>query len=88
LLLKGRCSFEGGRYDFDDETTYSCRMMKNKFYEQVQAAEQGGVGNEELKALLGKGRSKKGMFEGNLEEGELEIGQSSLLTAFCRQGIL
>lgn len=58
------------------------RMMKNKFYDQVQDAEKNGVGKEELKALLGKGRAKKGMFEGNLEEGELEIGQvSSILTS-------
>jgi len=63
------------------------RMMKNKFYDQVQEAEKSGFGNEELKALLGKGRSKKGMFEGNLEEGELEIGQvSSLLTSILPAG--
>ena len=63
------------------------RMMKNKFYELVREAERIGVGNEELKTLLGKGRSKKGMFEGNLEEGELEIGQvSSLLTSILPAG--
>jgi enoyl-[acyl-carrier protein] reductase II len=55
------------------------RMMRNKFYEQVQAAEGNGAAIEELKILLGKGRAKKGMFEGNLEEGELEIGQVSSL---------
>ena len=51
------------------------RMMRNKFYEQVQAAERNGAAIEELKNLLGKGRAKKGMFDGNLDEGELEIGQ-------------
>jgi len=45
----------------------------------VQEAEQRGASPEELKNLLGRGRAKKGMFEGNLEEGELEIGQVSAL---------
>ena len=63
------------------------RMIKNKFYELVREAERIGVGNDELKTLVGKGRSKKGMFEGNLEEGELEIGQvSSLLTSILPAG--
>jgi enoyl-[acyl-carrier protein] reductase II len=51
------------------------RLLKNGFYEQVKQAEEGNTSLEELRALLGKGRSKKGMFEGELEEGELEIGQ-------------
>lgn len=51
------------------------RLLKNKFYEQVTAAEQRGASKEELAALLGRGRAKKGMFEGDLDEGELEIGQ-------------
>jgi enoyl-[acyl-carrier protein] reductase II len=51
------------------------RLIKNNFYKQVQQAENKGAGAEELKALLGRARAKKGMFEGNLEEGELEIGQ-------------
>lgn len=51
------------------------RLLKNKFYEQVKEAESFCASPEALKALLGKGRAKKGMFEGNLEEGELEIGQ-------------
>ncbi len=55
------------------------RLMRNKFYEQVQAAERNGAAVEELKILLGRGRAKKGMFEGSLEEGELEIGQVSSL---------
>lgn len=53
------------------------RMMKNKFFLEVQAAEMTGASVEELKILLGRARAKKGMFEGQLEEGELEIGQVS-----------
>ncbi len=55
------------------------RLLKNKFYERVTAAEKGGASKEELATLLGRGRAKKGMFEGDLEEGELEIGQVSAL---------
>jgi enoyl-[acyl-carrier protein] reductase II len=55
------------------------RMMKNKFFQQVQAAELRGAGVDELKELLGRARAKKGMFEGNLDEGELEIGQVSAM---------
>ena len=55
------------------------RMMKNKFYHQIQEAEQRGATVDELRQLLGRARAKKGMFEGNLDEGELEIGQSSVL---------
>lgn len=55
------------------------RLIRNKFYEQVREAEEKGAGVEELKVLLGRGRAKKGMFEGDLDEGELEIGQVSSL---------
>lgn len=55
------------------------RLMRNKFYEQVQSAERTGAAIDDLKMLLGRGRAKKGMFEGSLEEGELEIGQVSSL---------
>jgi enoyl-[acyl-carrier protein] reductase II len=55
------------------------RMIKNKFFEQVQEAENRCASIEELKILLGRGRSKRGMFEGELDEGELEIGQVSSL---------
>lgn len=51
------------------------RLIKNKFYEEVAQAEARGAGVEELSAILGRARAKKGMFEGDLEEGELEIGQ-------------
>jgi enoyl-[acyl-carrier protein] reductase II len=55
------------------------RLMKNRFFQQIQEAEQRGASIDELKQLLGRARAKKGMFEGNLEEGELEIGQASVL---------
>jgi enoyl-[acyl-carrier protein] reductase II len=51
------------------------RLIKNEFYQQVEKSEQAGASAEELKQLLGKGRAKKGIFEGDLVEGELEIGQ-------------
>ncbi|ELR71059.1 Enoyl-[acyl-carrier-protein] reductase [Fulvivirga imtechensis AK7] len=53
------------------------RLIKNKFYETVRNAEALGASREELMAILGKRRSRLGIFEGNLEEGELEIGQIS-----------
>jgi enoyl-[acyl-carrier protein] reductase II len=55
------------------------RLLKNNFFNQVQQAEQSGLPTEKLQQLLGKGRAKKGMFEGDMEEGELEIGQVSCL---------
>ena len=53
------------------------RLMKNHFFNQVKEAELRGATDEELRNLLGRGRAKKGMFEGDLENGELEIGQVS-----------
>ncbi len=53
------------------------RLVKNHFFQQVNISEQKGATAEELRELLGKGRAKKGMFEGDLENGELEIGQVS-----------
>jgi enoyl-[acyl-carrier protein] reductase II len=55
------------------------RLVKNRFFYQVKEAEERGAGIDELKILLGRARAKKGMFEGDLEEGELEIGQVSAL---------
>jgi enoyl-[acyl-carrier protein] reductase II len=55
------------------------RLIKNDFYKQVQEAEQRGASKDELIQLLGRARAKRGMFEGNLNEGELEIGQVSAL---------
>ena len=51
------------------------RLVKNKFYNEVQELYQKNPTKEEIKELLGRARAKKGMFEGDLEEGELEIGQ-------------
>ena len=55
------------------------RLLKNKFAELVRKAYENGADTNELKELLGKGRAKKGMFEGDLANGELEIGQVSAL---------
>jgi enoyl-[acyl-carrier protein] reductase II len=55
------------------------RLLHNPFAAAVRAAEDRGASPEELAALLGRGRAKRGMFEGDLEEGELEIGQVSAL---------
>ncbi|MGB4843642.1 MAG: nitronate monooxygenase [Ferruginibacter sp.] len=55
------------------------RLLKNNFYNQVAEAEKKCASAEELQNLLGRGRAKKGMFEGNLDEGELEIGQVSAI---------
>lgn len=51
------------------------RLVKNDFFKQVEEAESRGATTDELRTLLGKGRAKKGIFEGDLFEGELEIGQ-------------
>jgi enoyl-[acyl-carrier protein] reductase II len=58
------------------------RLLKNKFYSDVMEAYSKDASPEELAALLGRGRAKKGMFEGDMDEGELEIGQVS---AFIHQ---
>jgi enoyl-[acyl-carrier protein] reductase II len=55
------------------------RLVKNKFYEAVATLEARGASKDELAALLGKGRAKRGMLEGDLDEGELEIGQVASL---------
>jgi enoyl-[acyl-carrier protein] reductase II len=55
------------------------RLLKNKFFQQVQEAEGRGAEIQELTDLLGRARAKRGMYEGDLEEGELEIGQVSAL---------
>ncbi|MCC7051517.1 MAG: nitronate monooxygenase [Bacteroidia bacterium] len=53
------------------------RLLKNKFYADLRKLENSGADTEALKNFVGKGRSKKGMFEGETDNGELEIGQSS-----------
>jgi enoyl-[acyl-carrier protein] reductase II len=55
------------------------RLLENDFYKKVKEAEDNGASKQELLRLLGKGRAKQGMFEGNISEGELEIGQISYL---------
>lgn len=55
------------------------RLLKNSFSESVQLAEKNGASAEELNAMLGRARAKKGMFEGDMQEGELEIGQVSAM---------
>lgn len=55
------------------------RLLKNKFYRDIQEAYAKGADAGQLKEILGRARAKKGMFEGDLEEGELEIGQVSAI---------
>lgn len=63
------------------------RLLRNNFFNQVQEAEARGASKDELQAILGRARAKKGMFEGDLQEGELEIGQvSSLLNEILPAG--
>ena len=59
------------------KTVTPVRLLDNSFARTIHEAELRGASPEELKSILGRGRSKKGMFEGDLEEGELEIGQVS-----------
>ena len=53
------------------------RLLRNEFFEKVLQAEKRGASADEMREILGKGRSRLGMFEGNLNDGELEIGQVS-----------
>jgi len=53
------------------------RLIKNRFYQKIEEAELQGSSLEDLKRLLGKGRARQGIFEGELEDGELEIGQAA-----------
>lgn len=55
------------------------RLLQNPFASEIQTAEKNGATNEELETILGRARAKKGMFEGDMENGELEIGQVSAL---------
>jgi len=57
----------------------SVRLIKNEFYRKVEKAESEGASREQLAVLLGKGRAKMGMFEGDTIDGELEIGQVSAM---------
>jgi enoyl-[acyl-carrier protein] reductase II len=51
------------------------RLIKNEFFQTINKMEQDGASADDLRVMLGRGRAKKGMFEGDLEKGELEIGQ-------------
>jgi len=55
------------------------RLLNNPFAQQIQSAEKNGANIEELEQILGRARAKKGMFEGDMTEGELEIGQVSAM---------
>ena len=68
-----------GATDLTLKEVTAVRLMKNKFYKQIQDAYANNATIEDLKNLLGRGRAKKGMFEGDLEEGELEVGQVSAM---------
>lgn len=57
--------------------TVPVRLLKNDFYNTIQQAENNGANADELQQILGRGRAKKGMFEGDLQSGELEVGQVS-----------
>ena len=73
--------FEAGGHNGREETATMAltpavvRLLKNKFYEQVQQAYASGASADQLKELLGKGRARLGIFEGDMDNGELEIGQ-------------
>jgi enoyl-[acyl-carrier protein] reductase II len=57
------------------------RLLKNNFFKLINEAEKRGASEDELKTILGRGRAKKGMYEGDLENGELEVGQvASMIT--------
>ncbi len=72
-----QCCIEAGEGDtiLTLKKLVPTRLIKNTFYRLVETAENAGVSADELRTLLGRGRAKKGIFEGELEEGELEIGQ-------------
>lgn len=74
--FKQRClSLNEGDTQLSLKKVSPTRMIKNEFYQQVQELEDRGATAEELRTLLGRGRSRLGIFEGDLTEGELEIGQ-------------
>ena len=68
-----------GETDLTLKELTAVRLMKNNFYQKIQAAYANGASTDELIDLLGRGRAKKGMFEGDLAEGELEVGQVSAM---------
>jgi enoyl-[acyl-carrier protein] reductase II len=72
-------SADEGETDLTLKELTAVRLMKNKFYYEIMNAYARGANKKELSKLLGRGRAKRGMFEGNLEEGELEVGQVSAM---------
>jgi enoyl-[acyl-carrier protein] reductase II len=68
-----------GETDLTLKELTAVRLLKNDFYNQIQDAYTNNVSKEEMKTLLGRGRAKKGMHEGDLIEGELEVGQVSAM---------
>jgi len=77
-------NFKQSIFDSSDDSTEltlkeitPVRILKNEFYKKIKQAYINNSTKEELKAILGRGRAKKGMFEGDIIEGELEIGQIS-----------
>ena len=72
-------SVSEGETDLTLKELTAVRLIKNSFYDNIQKAYKRHASDEELKELLGRGRAKMGMFEGDLSEGELEIGQVSAM---------
>ncbi len=68
-----------GETDLTLKELTAVRLMKNRFYNEIQKAYKNNATYSDLKNLLARGRAKKGMFDGDLDEGELEIGQVSAL---------
>ena len=68
-----------GETDLTLKELTAVRLLKNKFYNQIQEAYANDANKEDLRILLGRGRAKIGMFEGDLDEGELEVGQVSAM---------
>jgi enoyl-[acyl-carrier protein] reductase II len=68
-----------GETDLTLKELTAVRLMKNKFYNQIQEAYANDANKVDLRILLGRGRAKIGMFEGDLDEGELEVGQVSAM---------
>ena len=72
-------SSDEGETDLTLKELTAVRLMKNKFYDQIQDAYANNASKDDLRLLLGRGRAKKGMFEGDLDDGELEVGQVSAM---------
>lgn len=78
--FKERCiSLQEGDTMLSLKKVVPTRLIKNEFFRKVEEAENRGASAEELKDILSYGRAKKGIFEGDLDEGELEIGQVSYM---------